>query len=116
MHLDPWLREEKKATWPLLEVQGESRGRGRGEGRRGLETSSSGVLRSSVRLRHPVTADFILEVPLSVKNRMDLRGEGERPRGCSRSFFSLEVPNMPLHLCHVSLIGAGKHVGDHPSL
>lgn len=55
-------------------MQGESRDRGREEGRRGQETSSSDVLRSSVRLRHPVTADFILEVPPSVKNRMDLSG------------------------------------------
>lgn len=36
----------------------------------GLETSSSSVFPSSMRPRHPVTADFILAVPLR-KNRMD---------------------------------------------
>lgn len=34
---------------------------------RGLETSSSSALRSSVRPRHPVTSDFILEAPLGDK-------------------------------------------------
>lgn len=37
------------------------------DGQWGLETSSSSVLHSSVRPRHPVTADFILEVPLGKK-------------------------------------------------
>lgn len=33
-------------------------------------------------------------------NRMDL---GERPHGRGCSFFSIEVPSMPLTLCHSSL-------------
>lgn len=111
----PTKRETGKLAFAggARRVPGQRERQRRGSG--GLETSSSDVLRGSVRLRHPVTADFILEVPPSVKNRMDLSGRG-RLRGCSDSFFSLEVPYMPLHLGHVSLIGAGKHARHHPSV
>lgn len=105
----------------LAFASGAVRVRGRRE-RRGTARPGDQLQRRAPQLSEAQASSdswFYFRSSPSVKNRMDLRGGGGWGGwlcGRSCSFFSLEVPNMPLHLCHVSLIGTGKHAGDHPSL